>query len=152
MISVEPCVDPAIIQRILYHPQVMHGRSLSDGFRPDGFAIPTGLYLLARSNGVTMGIFLLHVQKPVLLQEHIAFLPEFWGRPTAQAPRMGIRWLAENTEFQVMFCLIPEFNSAAIAFVQRTGWEACGEIPKAVLKREQWMSEFLFRISICGSY
>lgn len=148
MISIEQCADQGIIQRILYHPQVMHGRSLSDGFRPDAFTIPTGLYLLARSNGVPMGLFLLHVQNPVLLQAHIAFLPEFWGSPTAKAQKLGIAWLAKHTAFKVMFSLIPEYNESALGFVQRTGWEPCGEIPHSVVKKDQWMSEFLFRIDI----
>jgi hypothetical protein len=100
MISIEQCADQDIIQRILYHPHVMHGRSLSDGFRPDAFTIPTGLYLLARSNGVPMGLFLLHVQNPILLQAHIAFFTRVLGRSYRESAKAGDRVAGETYRLQ----------------------------------------------------
>jgi hypothetical protein len=148
MITIEPTTDEGTIHSILFHPQVMHRRSLSDGFETGNWALPTGLYLLARSNGTPMGLFLLHVQNPILLQAHTAFLPEFWGKPAAKAQTSGIKWLAEHTPFKRMFCLIPEFNASALGYVNRTGWSYEGQIKCAVLKDGLRMDEHIYGIEI----
>jgi hypothetical protein len=100
MISIEQCADQDIIQRILYHPHVMHGRSLSDGFRPDAFTIPTGLYLLARSNGVPMGLFLLACSESRTTSGAYRVFTRVLGQSYRESAKAGDRVAGETYQFQ----------------------------------------------------
>jgi hypothetical protein len=125
-VTIERTDDLFEVQKIVRHPQVFHFRSLCDGITQEAFTPPPGLYLLAKDETGPLGIFFFQVQNPVLYQVHAAFLPEAWGPKTLKAARLGIEWLAENTLCKKLMALIPAFNDAALAYVQRIGggWRA----------------------------
>jgi RimJ/RimL family protein N-acetyltransferase len=148
VITVEQCANLDIIQELVQNPHVFNFRSLCDGVDVKNFRLPDGLYLLARSEHGPLGMFYLHAQNPILWQVHVAFLPHAWGKPARTAGLLGIDWLAQKTACRKMIALIPEFNRAALGYVERIGGILEGRIRHGAMKEGTPVNELVYGITV----
>jgi hypothetical protein len=146
--TIESTCDRDLIRQIILHPKVFHFRSLADGITPENFALPAGLYLLARDETGPLGVFYLHAQNPRLWQVHVAFLPKAWGHKTVRAGQAGLAWLQAETGCRKLLALIPGFNDVALDYVERIGGIRCGTIPEATEQAGVLYDEYAYVVEV----
>ena len=129
--------DRAKIKRIITHPRLY--RHMQDDYapRPEDFEPeihPLVSYILARCDGVAIGLFIVSVHSRVLFEIHECFLPEFWGKLAHEATVQFRDWIWRNTGCMRMFGQTPAYNRLAVKFAKDAGMVQFGVHPRAFMK------------------
>jgi len=153
-ITFERTNDFHLVKKIATHPKLWP--LISDDLSPDRHQWepsqnPEIWYVLARGNGVPMGLFVFLPENPVHWRSHVCILPEFWGDIAAMACTLVFRWMWKLTKCERITGTIPISNRRAIAFAVRCGMTQYGVNPKSVLRNGRLEDQVLLGISKEGN-
>jgi len=88
--------------------------------------------LVTEDDGTELGVFMLELTYPYLLELHLAFLPSAYGYKTREAGKMLLKYIRENIIVNTIFAKCVERNRLARKLILDCGLEEVGKIPKCV--------------------
>ena len=133
--------DLDVVGRILNHPMV-YGM-ISDDTTPDPYEPVDGLYIM---NDEETGVVRIDPVNGICCIVHIATLPELWG--TAESFVMEvIDWGINNTAYNKVIALVPEYNKLTLRLCLKCGFEQEGRIKKSFLKNWKFHDLVLFGLT-----
>lgn len=150
MISVAPTEDYGLIKSIMTHPRIWRFIGDDQAPPPEQFEVPRSssiLYLLAKDDDETLGVFLFAAQNSVCMESHHCLLPQSWGARARDAAKKAITWLFTNTRCVRIVGSTPTCNRAALKFAQDLGFTPFGLNRKSFMRYGVLHDQILFGMS-----
>ena len=148
-ITFERTNDYALVRKIATHPKIWP--TISDDLSPSiedwqPVENPDIWYVLARGNGVPLGLFVFLPENPACWRSHVCILPAYRGEIGRMACRLVFYWLWQHTRCERIIGSIPVSNPLAIQFAVQCGMSKYGVNPKSVMKNGQMEDQVLVGI------
>jgi RimJ/RimL family protein N-acetyltransferase len=136
--------DKAEIVSVLGHPKVLSW-VVDDGFTGeyDPF-IHDAIYYLTDPDVTAIATAV--PMNGICCQAHLAALPAMWGKST-DFVRSCIEWFFENTKYQKIVGMVPEYNRLSMRVCRNVGMKQEGVLTKAFLRNWELHSLVIFGIS-----
>ena len=137
MYSFERTEDVDLIRYVIAHPKV-YGRA-SDDFAPPREQYQPNMdpriwYVLAKLDGLVLGLWGLFPHSDILWEVHTCLLPHAWGTVGHEASLAFLEWLWKHSPCRRLITSVPEFNRVAKRFAERAGMVEYGVNPLAYQK------------------
>lgn len=134
--------DLAAVERIFNHPMVY--RWCCDDASPDKYvAVPETLYIMNEDKSMVCRVDPFTGTSCMI---HIAADPEIWGK-TEPIAREGLAWIFQNTLYNKIHTMAPEFNRLAIRLARQCGFEQEGVLRKSFQKNWKLYDMIVFGLS-----
>ncbi len=116
-----------------------------ENFRLD----PTTTYLLARNDDEIVGLFRMHAVNQILLETHINVLKKFWGTDIGfQIGKEFVHKIKTCTQFKKLLTHVPESCTQVIKYLERFGFQKCGEIKEGTTYRGTLQTLYYFTLEV----
>lgn len=119
-VIIERTHDSELVKRVCFDPAVWETIA-EDGISQDEFEPDMNECWLTVDDGQLIGLYNLHPINSVTLQIHPMILPQFRGSLAYESGKQVLKWIVENTDYQKVFCFIPEIYRNVILFAMRCG-------------------------------
>lgn len=121
--------DDSTLDRVFYEGHVQTTQQLKELLQN-----PTAIPVIIGIGDRPVGFAWLNGQSGHTAFAHFCFLKRVWGRESLEAGNLLLKyWMSLSDEeggiFDVLIGVIPKFNSVAIEFAQRVGFQMLGVIP-----------------------
>lgn len=104
------------------------------------------VYLLARDQGVPVGVFLLVPVNAVTWDVHCAMLPGYRGLPAVVAARLALDLAFAEADARKLTAAIPASNQRAVRFARALGFRQEGVSTRSFLKNGRLEDRIVFGI------
>jgi len=103
-------------------------------------------WLEVRDDEKRLGVFMVHPLNSICGEAHVALLPAAWGR-SAEAARLAVQWVFENTAYQRLIVNVPSGNKLAARLATKSGMDYIGNNKNSFMKNGVVQAQLMFGIS-----
>lgn len=147
MIRIETTTDFDFIRCCITHPRIWPHVSC-DGIDDLPDDISSSWFVEAIDGGDRLGVFLLHVHNPILVEIHTALLPSAWGASANKAAHALLRFLAEQG-FKKAMTYVPSNNPLALRFARGAGMAQEGMLTNSYPKNGVLLDQHILGVCLC---
>ena len=154
MIRCDRLSDASLVLRAMTHPRVWSWSS--DDFSPAVMDmaphIDCGLqvWLGCWGGDEYLGCFLFQPHNHILWEVHTVLLPNAWGARALACAAAALEWVWSSLPAKRLITSVPENNTLALRFAQRSGFEGYGFNPGSIQKNGKLLGLHMLGISNPG--